>query len=505
MAVLALATGSARAPQPRGTPSAQEIVARNRVASGADRRPSAERETWLARSDGLSGTLEVLQQGSDSAATLTLGPFRSRRGILGGRRWHQNDNGETVIDAELAREDRGGSESVTRAREPVDAWVVTTTFANGRATRAFYDARTFLLVRTEKSGNGHTTRTSYDDFRTDARGRTRAAHFFGSDERPETDFDFRLERDDARATVAESDVAIPANRRTLVEFPAGVAGVRLPARVVRGRIYVRLTVAGRALDFLLDSGAAHIVLDDAVARSLGLAAYGRTTQTVAGNFATQRVIVPNVAIGPLAMHDVVMRTGPIAIDEGAHTRVVGLLGFDFFADAGLKIDYAAGTVDAARPGTMLAPAGAVPLELRLSAQVPVVSATVDDSPAADFIVDTGAEFDAVLFPRFVRTRPESGSAFEPDVDHGRGIGGAVAYRPLALRRMTLGALTLTDLDAALALAPNALGVDAQDGLIGAGILERFSVYLDYASNRLLLVPGSRAPAAPLRRRSGTRF
>ncbi len=236
LALLALATApaaaDAAAAADRSTePTAAELVARNRAATGGgERKAESAREHWLVRSGGLTGTLDVVRAGGDTASTLLLGPFRTERGVLRGERWHQNENGQTVVErTEPSQAERTVSEGVARVRAPVDAWVVSTTYASGHVLRSYYDPRTYLVVRTEKSASGHTIRTNYDDFRADARGRIRATHYYGQDDRFGSDFDYRLETDDEAAGVSPSEVAIPADARSLVDFPAGAPGEGRPS------------------------------------------------------------------------------------------------------------------------------------------------------------------------------------------------------------------------------------------------------------------------------------
>jgi hypothetical protein len=474
------------------TPTADALLERSKIATGADRRPDTESEAWTVRLAGLDGTFETVRRGSDSVTTMELGPFRTARGSWHGEKWHQNENGETIVDrAEPSQVEKVLTQTVTRVHEPVDAWELVTTYASGHVVRAYYDPHTYDLVRSEHVSAGHIVHTSYDDFRTDARGRVRAWHFFGGDERPDNDFDYRLIRDDEDAAIADADLTIPRDRRVLVEFPDGSDTVRLPARIVDGRIYVRVEIAGRGLDFLLDSGAGAITIDDTVARELKLPIYGRSTQTVAGSFPTGRVVVPAVAIGTLTMHDVVMHTLPYSAPEMKSVRVVGLLGYDFLADASLRIDYAAGTVDALRPGVLVAPPGAGALDVRLNSGTPVARATIGTATGDDFIIDTGAAFSYVIFQRFARLhRDELESQNAARV--GSGVGGSFAYRPIDTTRVILGAWSLDDATGVEALAPNAFGFDNEDGLIGSDILKRFTVYLDYPDARVILEPNVRS-------------
>jgi len=469
-------------------PTADELLQRSKIATGTDRRPDNESETWSVRLAGLDGTFEIERRGADNVTTTELGPFHTARGTWHGQKWHQNENGETIVDrAEPSQVEKVLIQTVARVHEPVEAWELVTTYASGHVLRAFYDPHTYELVRSERVSAGQTVHTSYDDFRADARGRIRAWHFFGGDERPDNDFDYHLIRDDEDDAIADADLAIPHDRRVLVAFPEGSDTVRLPARIVGGRIYVRVEIAGRGLDFLLDSGAGAITIDDVVARELKLPIYGRSTQTVAGSFPTGRVVVPTVAIGALTMHDVVMHTLPYSAPEMKSVRVVGLLGYDFLAGTSLRIDYAAGTIDAVRPGTLVAPPGAGVLDVRLNSGTPVARATIGTATGDDFIIDTGAAFSYVIFQRFARLhRDELESQNASRV--GSGVGGSFAYRPIDTTRVILGAWSLDDATGVEALAPNAFGFDNEDGLIGSDILKRFTVYLDYPNDRVLLEP-----------------
>ncbi len=494
MTALAVAVGGTYAvAAAQNVPTPDDLVARSHAATGFERRPENEREMWTVRIAGLDGTLETLRRGPDHASTTTLGPFRTAHGIAHGIRWQQNENGETILARpEPSQTERIANQNVARVREPADAWVVTTLYASGHAARTFYDPRTYNVLRTERTSAGRMTHTTFEDFRADARGHVRPWHYFGGDDRPENAYDYRLVRDDVASDVTESDVEVPRDRRTLVEFPAGVESVRLPARIENDRIYVRLDVMGRGLDFLLDTGAATLTIDQSVVRELGLPIRGRATQTVAGSFVTGRVIVPAVAIGALAMHDVVFRTVPFASKEAHGTRLVGLLGFDFLAGCGVKIDYARGTVDAHRPGTLVAPPGTTPLDVRLNSGTPVARATIGDASGNDFILDTGAAFSYVLFQRFARAHPEAATTSRDGrVRHGSAVGGTLSFRSVAAKRVSLGAWAFDGAVGVEALSPNALGFDNEDGLIGADILKLFTVYLDYAGGHVYLAPNGR--------------
>ena len=494
----AAAPAAPQAPVEAESFTSEELLARAKTASGIDHRPEDEHEYWSLKAYGLEGSVETWRDGTDQRSDTTLGPFKTARGTVHGSRWHQNDNGETILDKpEPSQIEKTTSEIVTRVRTP-DAWLLTTYYASGHIVKNYYDSKTFLLVKTVRTVAGRDSFMTYDDFRTDAKGRTRAWHYIGGDDRPANDYEYHLLRDDS-ITIANEQIAIPKDRRTLVEFPSGADYVRLPARIVNDRIYVRLDIAGRGVDFLLDSGASTINIDTAVARDLGLGIVGHSSATVAGTYATGRVVVPAVGIGSLTMHDVVMHTVPI--DQREKTvRVVGLLGFDFLDAAGLRIDYANGTVDAYKPGTLTPPTGALPVDVTLNTGVPVVHATFGDAGGDDFVIDTGAAFPYVLFQRFVRSHPAAAVA-QPSDQQSRflsGVGGQIEYRSVNAKRFTFGAYALDDQPGIEALSANAFGFDNQDGLIGADILKLFTIYTDYGAGKLYFAATPQSAAAGVR-------
>jgi len=69
---------------------------------------------------------------------------------------------------------------------------------------------------------------------------------------------------------------------------------------------------------------------------------------------------------------------------------------------------------------------------------------------------------------------------------GSGVGGSILFRALPAKRLSLGTLEFSDAAGVEALSADALGFDNEDGLIGSDLLKQFTLYLDYASNRIYL-------------------
>jgi len=469
------------------------------------------RVTYAVRDGGLDGTERDVWKGPDYRIDATDGPFVTAEGRNNGQRWETNENGYTLLKrgiherAEanvraLEKTDPGDDVKLLgRLHEPADVYVVRVAPADGRDERRFYDASTFRMLRRETSYLGKLVVSVYDDYR-ETDGAAVPYRTTISDGHVENDAVWTVTGMKIGAPVTPAEVSVPGSRRLPVVMPAGVASVRLPARIDGwGHIIVRLTVKGRGLDFQLDSGAAGIVLNRDVARELGLHTYGRWSNTVAGTFTSGRAIVPKVEIGPIVMNDLVIEALPFAFENDYATRIVGLLGYDFIAGCVLKIDYEHGTVDAIPSEAFQPPANGITLDAILDDEVPVIWSKFNDAVGERFILDTGAD-DIVIFSGFAKKYPAAVEDHSPkkilsrlfNLIQANGVGGKLNLRPVMIANMQVGNVRYTDYLAMVMTGdqPAFEGEDL-DGLIGAAALRMFDVYLDYASSRVVLVPNKR--------------
>jgi hypothetical protein len=467
-------------------------------------------EQWNVVERGLSGTYADTTAGDDYSATLKLGPFATMSGRWHGQSWRQDENGLTVLRQDIHQKTAVSEKALDYALDhpespgagisllgesarPVDAYVVQVHPDGGRLVWLYFDVKTGLIDRDEAVIAERRVVTDYDDFRSTG-GSTESWHHVVSDGRPANNEEWTLTSLRLDQPVAGSALTIPQDRRTLVEFPAGTTVVHLPARIINGKVIVRLTVEGRGLDFLLDSGAGDIAFDADVAASLHLQNIGKATQEIAGQFDRSRAIVPEIDVGPLVMRDVVVSTLPFQASPDVATKVVGLLGFDFFKDAVVRIDYEKGTVDAFDPAGFAPPQSAVTLPVALDDGVPLVSATVGDDRGDHFILDTGSAY-TIIFSGFAADHPEAvadqgGAAADIASRMGvsaRGVGGQIRLVPTELKVFRFAGTDFEYFKAYVTVAARALEREDEDGLIGAPTLQRFTVYFDYARQRVALI------------------
>ena len=468
-------------------PDAETLLALSAAAAGPV--PANFRETIVG--GGTSRTM--FHRNNDVRTVIDRGPVHTEDGVYRGAAWHQDANGVTVLD-----EGVGGlpalpptDTSVRRVTDPVPGYLVETRDARGYV-RQIVDAATLQVVRTERTDAGGTVVTTYDDFALFG-ARRLPAHWTISDSRTNTTT-IEERTGYGEGVVSESDVTVPAARRDLVTFPAGARAVTLPARFVRDRIYVQVAVAGRNLDFVLDTGEPGIAIAEATARDLGLPLFNQRRQFAAGPFAQYDTVVPLVAVGPLTMHDVVMTTIPEVPQQSHGQTIAGILGFDFLARLGVTIDYAGAHVVVAPAARWTRPTGqaAVRVPVRLLNGVPLVRVALNGQIGERFVLDTGATTSVLVTNAFARGH---GKVF---VGHGTpepyaGLGGSFDVNRYRVRDVAIERIAFRDINVLRADATDPYA--AIDGLIGTSLLHFFTLDLHYADGTVYLTRNALEPRA----------
>ena len=179
-------------------------------------------------------------------------------------------------------------------------------------------------------------------------------------------------------SVSETDVAIPPQPAPIMAAPA--TKQKLDARFGEYRqIHVPVDISGRTTDFILDSGTSGIIFSTNLAKTNG------GTHLSVG-------LAHDVTVGGITAANV-------AFIEGRMSFTSGLLGYDFFRNRIVHVDYARQEVDVAPRASFAPPPGAVALPTDWSYGVPIVSARVGDRSGAKFLLDLGS-WRMLLFRQF---------------------------------------------------------------------------------------------------------
>jgi Aspartyl protease len=440
-------------------------------------------EDWRLFQDGTVGSYRVNRIGKDVREMTTLGPLAYERGVLRGQHWEQNRNG--IVFTYPGIHDQRDAVSDRAFRDPADdrnvhlvgdapalnAYVVEINPANGRHEWRYIDKRSGNLVRREYIERRRRYISSYDDYRiadgVPEPSRTRTVDSLGN-EREQILVNRSFDQ-----TPELRDVDMPPSRR-IVEFPEKQSAVRLPVRFVNGLAVVRVIVQRGAYDFLLDSGAAGIVIDPSVVDQQNLDRYGQRVGATLGTFPESTAIVPQMTIGGLRMRNIVTRVVKVPFKLDDRTHVAGLLGFDFFADAVVHVDLAKNLAEAIPPERFHPPADASAVGVGLDDKTPAVAARAG-SASGRVVLDTGAN--RTVFETAFAERGDFAPERLASITHVRGMGGYANAEPTRLPQFEIGGIWTRGATADVANAD--LGTEDIDGIIGTDLLRTYDMWFDY--------------------------
>jgi hypothetical protein len=263
----------------------------------------------------------------------------------------------------------------------------------------------------------------------------------------------------------------------------------LPLAVRDGHLYVPVQINGATYQFLIDSGAASILVDARVAQAAGLDQQGALEAAGATRTGGLHVAhLADLAVGGGHLRNLVVTT----IDLGASThgafRIDGVLGYPFFASATVRIDYANATMTFGPPGT-LAPQG-TRLDLEIDRALPEVSLRLNDALDGQFVVDTGDAADMLLYRPFVDRHP-SIVQFTTTQRSSYGVGGAALSYRSDLDRLDIAGFPLYHTAVDVMLTTRGAFADRfSAGNVGFGVLKNFVVTFDDAAGALYLQKGA---------------
>jgi predicted aspartyl protease len=274
-----------------------------------------------------------------------------------------------------------------------------------------------------------------------------------------------------------------ASDRAEVVFAREDGVTTLPFDDVGGLVFVRVSVErSRPLAFVLDSGAARMVIDRRVADELGLRRVGSGRIGGAGGGGVPVDYVRDVT---LALAGITSRGHELAtadlrpLEATVGRRVEGVLGYELFARLVVEIDYPAGEVTLRAPERYTYRGPGVELPLDLERHWPFVRGEImldDGSVVADrFLVDTGSS-DTVDHP-MVLTLPG-----RRETTTGVGLGTPTRGYIGRAKAFRIGGFTIDSPTVACCG-----GTEDTSRLIGSGVLGRFHVIFDYPRRRLILM------------------
>jgi len=266
------------------------------------------------------------------------------------------------------------------------------------------------------------------------------------------------------------------------------ADARLRIAVKRGLFTTTARIGPlEARPFVIDTGADHLYLDSELAKTLNPSSWGER-ESLGAKPGVKWGMLATFEVGPMVLqHTVVGVTDFSAASASFGERLAGLLGYPFFANAVVEVDYPHGSVSCFDPKTYRLPRGHWQ-PLTLIGNRPTLPARLEGNIEGQFLVDTGNTSTVLFFPEFVEKHALLDNRAVRRVTHtsvkgdAETLAGRIAWFELAGRRFEK---PIVQFD----LPSNPPASQARfAGVIGRGFLREFVVVFNYPESKIALLP-----------------
>jgi len=261
---------------------------------------------------------------------------------------------------------------------------------------------------------------------------------------------------------------------------------RLAIWLTQGLFLTNVRIGDREVGpFVIDSGASDIFFDSELAKGLMLEVRGEFTDP-ASKRRTKRATLAALAVGPLTLHNTdVLVVDLSALEHALGERLAGVLGYPFFAQAIVEVDYPHGTVACFDPATYRLSRGDwQPLSLQTNR--PIMAARVDGDVGGRFILDTG-DNGTVLFDASFAGAYGLGDHRPTRPFQATGADGPYETRLTTIEWFELAGHRFER--PAVQFAPATRSAPpGVAGIIGRGLLSRFTVVFNYPELKIALLP-----------------
>ncbi len=191
----------------------------------------------------------------------------------------------------------------------------------------------------------------------------------------------------SHASLSWSQLAIaPANPVATEAGPLAHVTVKLPIRLYWGYLVVIEASIGniRKLNFLVDTGAYPSVIDQKIARRLGLAEQPARVNLSKNSVETRLVVLPSLLLGPIRADSLRVLSEDLSfIQKTVGHKVDGIVGLDVLRKSSFTIDY--------RTKEMLfGPVGSLSFSAPFTTDTPIVTIRMGfENRQLRLVVDTG--------------------------------------------------------------------------------------------------------------------
>jgi hypothetical protein len=280
------------------------------------------------------------------------------------------------------------------------------------------------------------------------------------------------------------DPAAPAELETRqgVPFPSGTPG----------HVYVRATADDvRSGWWHLDSGADSSIVDEAVAKELGMAVIGTHRSAGADGKPVEGTWrrAKSLTVGRIRIENAVFRAMDLSGNNSPPgERRMGTLGFDLFARAAVEWGDRGRRIRICDPAKYRLPRGAVWRRLEHIDSTPAFRG-VAEGHSGLFQIDTG-NAGTIDFTKSFHERNNLLASRPTRRMQGLGSGGSFAMEVGRLAHFKFAGQEYRDLE--VAFRTGGVSREGSAGTLGRDVLERFTLVFDYPNQRLAFLPAGRS-------------
>jgi len=196
--------------------------------------------------------------------------------------------------------------------------------------------------------------------------------------------------------------------------------------------------------------------------------------------------VTTLEVGPLVLQEIEVALLDLTAARPAFGgHLAGLLGYPLFARTVVVVDYIKGTVACFDPRTYQLPSGEW-MPLGFQAHRPVVPARLEGNRVGQALLDTGSNHAVLFYPDFVRTQglrdtrwTSKGQGMFVDGPHDTETARLAWFEFVGVR---------FERPVVAFARPDQPGPPGNAGIIGAGVLQRFTVIFNYPQAKIALLP-----------------
>jgi hypothetical protein len=281
-------------------------------------------------------------------------------------------------------------------------------------------------------------------------------------------------------------------------FTKGHSALRIPFELADNLIYVRTRVNNSApLWFILDTGASVSILNERVAKEMGLRAGRRESGTGTGG-AIEVGMIDGVSLSMPGVTVTDQTVGAFPMDAFAPVAgrsVGGVLGYDFIKEFVLEIDYAASALNLYEPAAYEYKGAGEIVPIKFFNHKPNTKATLilGDTQTFEgtFEIDTGSDGVLVISTPFVKAHKLDELIKNRRQGNSGGAGGTVGASDGRVAGVRLGKFTLNrPLVTLIQARAGEHATEKFDGVIGGEFFRRFKLVIDYSRSRVILEPNA---------------